>query len=75
MLFEKLSLVRGPVAIIIGVSSETSGIVSISFVIKFIFSFVLTKLSKYDENFSGYTLKYRAIHGSDDELPESDKIV
>ena len=24
---------------------------------------------------SGYSLVYRAIHGSDDELPESDKIV
>ena len=28
-----------------------------------------------NEELSGYTLMYRAIHGSDDELPESDKIV
>ena len=39
------------------------------------FQFESCVMSKYDENFSGYTLKYRAIHGSDDELPESDKIV
>ena len=28
-----------------------------------------------DNNLSGYVLIYRAIHGSDDKLPESDKIV
>ena len=28
-----------------------------------------------NEELSGYTLMYKAIHGSDDELPESDKIV
>ena len=39
------------------------------------FQFESCVMSKYDEDFSGYTLKYRAIHGSDDELPESDKIV
>ena len=39
------------------------------------FQFESCVMSKYDEDFSGYTLKYRAIHGSDDELLESDKIV
>ena len=39
------------------------------------FQFESCVMRKYDEDFSGYTLKYRAIHGSDDELPESDKIV
>ena len=28
-----------------------------------------------NEELAGYTLMYKAIHGSDDELPESDKIV
>ena len=28
-----------------------------------------------DEEISGYSLIYRAIHGSDDKIPESDKIV
>lgn len=28
-----------------------------------------------NEDLAGYTLMYKAIHGSDDELPESDKIV
>ena len=28
-----------------------------------------------NEKLAGYTLMYKAIHGSDDELPESDKIV
>ena len=39
------------------------------------FQFLTCRQTIYDENLSGYTLAYKAIHGSDDELPESDKIV
>lgn len=39
------------------------------------FQFESCSMNRFSEDFSGYTLRYRAVHGSDDELEESDKIV
>lgn len=39
------------------------------------FQFLTCKQIVFDEELSGYVLAYKAIHGSDDELQESDKIV
>lgn len=39
------------------------------------FQFEGCSMHTWDHNLSGYILKYSAIHGSDDKLQESDKIV
>ena len=39
------------------------------------FQFIGCNMNRFDYDLNGYTLKYRAIHGSDDKLSESDRIV